>query len=115
MIDRGAARRRRIGALGEDIAARFLRRHGCVVLGRNLEIGRGEIDLLVRHNRERTVVEVKTVTEAAGRLGSDAVDGAKDARLRTMARKLDPPVHRIDIVEVLLDASGARVRWLRWI
>jgi putative endonuclease len=115
VIDRGAARRRRIGALGEDIAAGFLRRHGCRVLARNLEIGRGEIDLLVSDGRERVVVEVKTVTAAAGRAGSDVVDEAKDGRLRTLARQLDPPVHRIDIVEVLLDESGARARWLRWV
>ena len=104
-----------MGALGEEIAARFLVHHGARIEGRNIEIGRGEIDIVAIHGRVRTVVEVKTVTTAAPRTGAEAVDETKSDQLRSLAASLDPPVQRIDIVDVLLDENGASVRWLRWV
>ena len=77
-------------------------------------MGRGEIDILASIAGRRVVIEVKTVTPAAGRAGSDAVDDAKADRLHRLAAALDPPAERVDIVEVLIDTPGAAVRWLRW-
>ncbi len=91
-----------------------MRRRGARILDRNLVIGRGEIDILAEVGGRRIVVEVKTVTPSAGRPGAAAVDDAKAARLRRLAASLDPPVRRIDIIEILLDRNGAAVRWLRW-
>ena len=78
-------------------------------------VGRGEIDIVGRLQGRPVVFEVKTVTGAAGRLGSDAVDDKKQAQLRRLGAALDPPATRIDVVEVSLDANGAEVRWLRWL
>lgn len=84
------------------------------MLHQNLRVGTGELDIVASDGSGRFIVEVKTVTPAAGRAGADAVDDAKLAQLRRLGRLIDPPVHRIDIVEVLLANDGAEVRWIRW-
>jgi putative endonuclease len=57
--------RRALGRRGETLAAEHLRRHGCVVLARNVRVGRGEIDLIVRDGDALAFVEVKTRRIAA--------------------------------------------------
>ena len=106
-----ATHRMSIGRLGEDIAARFLQRRGATVLARNVRVGRDEIDLVVAIEGERIAVEVKTAT------GSDArpeenFDPAKEQHVRRAVGSLTPPIHRIDLVTVVLDGAGATVRWL---
>ena len=58
----------RLGTRGEKLAARHLRRTGHRVLGRNLVLGGGELDLVAQHRRSGAVlvVEVKTTRTATG-------------------------------------------------
>jgi putative endonuclease len=106
-----ATRRMSVGRVGEDIAAAFLTRRGGVVLDRNLRVGRGEIDLLVRLDGERVAVEVKTALEGGDR-PEENFDAAKERHVRTAARSLTPPVWRVDLIAVVLGKAGASVRWL---
>ena len=72
-----------IGALGERIAACHLQARGRKILFRNFTSERGgEIDLVVRHGETLVFVEVKTRAGQARGRPLDAVDRAKQARLR---------------------------------
>lgn len=51
-----------IGALGEDIAAAYLTKHGHTVFNRNYAKKWGEIDLITLHDEMVHFVEVKTVS-----------------------------------------------------
>ena len=100
---------RQLGQLGEIIAARFLEERGALVLGRNLRIGRGEIDLVIEHQGERAVVEVKA-TSAGGGDPSYHFNSAKRRQVERLARSLG--VFRVDYVGIEISASGATIRWL---
>lgn len=119
-----ALRRRRLGGnhgrMGEDLAHRFLRRHGCTVVARNYRTmsGSGEIDLVVWQGPVLVFVEVKT--RATNEFGEPdrAVDAEKEGRLRRAARDyarragVDWGKTRFDVVNVTL-GRPARVEWLR--
>jgi len=85
-------RRRRkpedLGRIGEDLAHRHLRDHGCTVVARNYRVasGRGEIDIVAWHGEKLVFVEVKT--RASGEFGDPdrAVDMEKRDRVMRAAR-----------------------------
>ena len=51
---------RPLGAQGEDLAAKFLKRAGYEILERNVKLGRNEIDIVARDGDTIVFVEVKT-------------------------------------------------------
>jgi putative endonuclease len=93
--------RKRLGASGEDAAARFYRRHGYEILVRNWRVKEGEIDLICRRGGEVVFVEVKTRSSLRFGTGAEAVTPAKQRRLRMLA-------------VLWLRASGVRYRRLRF-
>ncbi len=102
-----------VGRRGEEIAAHFLTDRGARVVGRNVRVGRDEIDLLVAIDGERAVVEVKSAIDAGTPpRPEENFDDAKAARIRRAAARLDPPARRIDLVTVMYGADGVDVRWL---
>ena len=101
--------RTRLGAFGERVAGEFLERRGAAVVGRNLKIGGGEIDLVVAFVREQAVVEVRTARRAD--VAPDLFSQDKERRVRRLAALLEPPVFRIDFVTVLVQRRGVTVRW----
>jgi Holliday junction resolvase-like predicted endonuclease len=104
-----------VGWLGERVAERFLVSRGALVLGRNVVVGRGEVDLHVRLDGQTVVaVEVKTVVRGpASADPREHFDDAKARQVWRLARELEPPARRVDLVAVTLDSFGAEVRWLR--
>lgn len=104
----------RLGARGERVAARALRRAGYRVVARNYRPGRGpgdaELDIVAWEGRTLTVVEVKTRRGGFGNPG-ERVDSEKVRRIRRSAarmwrresrRRRIPPGSRLrmDVVEV---------------
>ena len=108
------------GRLGEDMAYRYLRGHGCTVVARNYRArsGSGEIDLVAWHGKTLVFVEVKT--RASDEFGAPdrAVDAEKQANVERAARdyarrtNIDWEKTRFDIVSVVLD-TPIRVEWMR--
>ena len=101
-----------LGRLGELHAARWLSACGRRLLYRNYRgQHRGEVDLVCRHGRVLTFVEVKTRSGDAFGRPADAVTPAKQRLVQRGAqdwlRRLGhPPIAiRFDIVEVLLIAG----------
>jgi len=108
------------GRIGEDLAHRYLQKHGCTVVARNYRppSGPGEIDLVAWDGACLAFVEVKTrATEEFGAPES-AVDAEKRLRLlwaaMEYARRAGVPWEktRFDIVSVLLK-SHRKIDWQR--
>ncbi|MFG0305879.1 MAG: YraN family protein [Phycisphaerales bacterium JB040] len=109
---------RDVGRRGERVAARHLRGLGYRVVERNVELGRGELDLvcLAPDGETIVVVEVKARLLVAGGGAfrpENAITGHKRAKLRSLTQSLrrargwlERPI-RIDVVAVEF-RDGAR-------
>jgi len=119
-----ALRRRKLagdhGRIGEDLAHRYLRRHGCTVVARNYRTpsGSGEIDIVAWEGETLVFVEVKTRGSAEFGAPERAVDEEKQDRLRRAARDYARRAEvawektRFDIVGIILGSPPA-IDWLR--
>jgi putative endonuclease len=118
--DSGSDPRRRLGAAGEELAARHLEARGLEILDRNYRTRNGELDLVARDERCLVFCEVKTriLRAPPGPLGPLAAIGARtQRRVRAMASEWltgaherlgpsSPPEIRFDAVGISLDPSG---------
>ena len=100
--------RSRLGRLGEDAASDLYRRLGFEVVERNYRAGRGEIDVIARRGDTLVFCEVKTRRSNEWGTPAEAVDYAKQARLRRLAaawmaeRKPGYVDVRFDVVSVIV-------------
>lgn len=86
----------------------FLERHGLRVMGHNLKVEGGEIDLLAMDGRQRVVVEVRSRIG-----GGDPIDAADNLkRVRVAGLAADIGADRVDIVGVRFGADGVDVHWV---
>jgi putative endonuclease len=74
-----------LGRAGEAAAARHLVRNGWSIVGRNVRIGRGELDLIARRGAVLAFVEVKARRTAAYGAPEDAVDARKRRQVARLA------------------------------
>jgi putative endonuclease len=108
------------GRIGEDLAHRYLRKHGCTIVARRYRppAGGGEIDIVAWHGGKLVFVEVKT--RASGEFGAPerAVDAVKQAVLlrtgRAYARRAGVEWQnvRFDIVSIVL-SRPPDIEWLQ--
>lgn len=110
--------RRRLGALGEQLAATHLEARGLRVIERNFRTRYGELDVIAADARHLVFCEVKTrvVRGDPGPLGPfAAIGGRKRRQVRLMARlwlaaqsgrRVHPPEMRFDALGVTLDRRG---------
>ena len=97
--------KREIGALGEDIAARFLRSKGYRILERNYSCRFGEADLIVKGSGYLVFVEVKLRKDSRFAEAREFVDRKKQEKIKRTAQYYlmkhdsDLPV-RFDVIEV---------------
>jgi len=111
------ARRRRLwdrdlasGRRGEDVAHRYLRREGFIIVARNYRLasGEAEADLIARDGEDLVIVEVKTRETAEYGAPERAVNPEKQRHLirvaHEYARKTDTPWERVrfDVVSIVL-------------
>ncbi len=100
-----------IGALGEQMAGRFLRDNGYRILSANYKTNAGEIDIVAKKDDILSIVEVKTRKEGGMLPPQTAVDYNKQENIKATAAayvgrcKINLPV-RYDIIEVLLDENN---------
>ncbi len=101
--------RAELGKLGEDLAAKFLRRQKRKVLFRNFRAPHGgEVDIVCRHRDVLAFCEVKTRTSEEHGRPADAVNPGKQHLIIKGAHEWlrllgHPKIKlRFDIVEVLL-------------
>ena len=112
---------REFGSWGEDQAAKFLKKKGFRTVGRNVYVGRKEIDIIARGRGMILFVEVKTRrqipdTDSPYGRPATAVNAKKRENLlyavrgymyfhREACEGLQP---RIDVVEVYADPSTSK-------
>ena len=77
--------RRHLGRIAEAAAARHLATEGWSLVGRNVRVGRGELDLIVRRGDVLAFVEVKARRSADYGTPEDAVDGHKRRQVARLA------------------------------
>ena len=112
--------RRRLGARGEELAAKHLEARGYQLVERNFRTRYGELDVVARDARFLVFCEVKTRI-ARGAPGKDvlgpfaAIGPRKQRQVRAMARewlthgRLEgprPPEVRFDAIGVSFDPAG---------
>jgi len=101
--------RKELGAKGEKIAEKYLRKKGMRPVQRNLRRKAGEIDLLMMDKDELVIVEVRTVQESYGFDASDRISPGKRKQLIRVAKHLlselpDPlPPVRFDICVITMN------------
>lgn len=81
-------------------------------MARNVRVGRGEIDLVVRFGPELAVVEVKTSSMSNSALDDpvEAFTPQKALQVGRLARTLG--IGRVDLVAVAVGEEGVDVRWI---
>jgi putative endonuclease len=99
------------GASGEEMAASYLERMGWRILGRNIRVGRGELDIIAADGGELVIVEVRT--RRIGAISpSETTVGPKKIKslLKTARRYVDSIAYngnwRIDIAAVTVTSRG---------
>jgi len=61
VMDLSGLDKKQVGALGEKVAAEYLRRHGFLIVDRNVARKTGELDLIARKDKVMHFVEVKSI------------------------------------------------------
>ncbi len=108
------------GRRGEDLAHRYLQRHGFTIVARNyrLSSGSAETDVIGWQGGELVFVEVKTRRSAEFGPPDRAVGEEKRRHIRRAAReyarKTNTPMDRVrfDLVNVIL-SDRPEIEWLR--
>jgi putative endonuclease len=98
------------GRRGEDLAHRYLRREGFLIVARNYRMasGEAEADLIAREGEDLVIVEVKTRESTDYGPPERAVNPEKQRHLirvaREYARKTDTPWERVrfDVVSIVM-------------
>ena len=108
--------RKAVGALGEKVAAEYLRRHGFKVVDRNFTRKMGELDIVARKGEVIHFVEVKSVAcdafpvaDSSGEYGPSG--NLHEAKIRKVARMAEWYVAEHDL-ESEWQVDGVLV-WLR--
>lgn len=102
------------GALGEDIAARYLQRLGYRIIERNFRIRGGEIDVIAANDAFVLFVEVKLRSAGAMVSGAEAVGRHKASRIvkaacRWLEQQPACPQPRFDVIEITLTGKKASI------
>jgi putative endonuclease len=108
------------GRVGEDLAHRYLRSHGCTIVARNYRTpsGSGEIDIIAWQGGTLVFVEVKTRATTDFGEPDRAVDVRKRDHLRRAARdylrRTDTEwgQARFDIVSIVL-SRPVQIDWIQ--
>lgn len=101
------------GAEGERIAAAFLARRGWRILGRNVRIGNGELDIVAMDGDELVIVEVRARTVGRVLPPEMSVGPQKIRKLIRAARNYVKAVSfegnwRIDVLAITADDRGEK-------
>jgi putative endonuclease len=104
-----------LGEKGEDIAAAFLKKKGYNILFRNYKCSFGEIDIIAKHKKILSFIEVKTRSTKKYGLPQEAVTPAKQTKISRVALefvqryKMDNRAARFDVVSVQYLNDGYEV------
>jgi len=104
-----------LGEKGEDIAAVFLEKKGYNILFRNYKCSFGEIDIIAKHKKILSFIEVKTRSTKKYGLPQEAVTAVKQTKISRVALefiqryKMENRAARFDVVSVQYFNDGYEV------
>ena len=104
-----------LGEKGEDIAAAFLKKKGYNILFRNYKCSFGEIDIIAKHKKILSFIEVKTRSTKKYGLPQEAVTAVKQTKISRVALefiqryKMENRAARFDVVSVQYFNDGYEV------
>lgn len=102
-----------MGQAGEAIAAEFLRRSGAEIEARNVVLGGGELDLIVRFGGVRVAVEVKSITSDRSDSDHDPLEHFDEGKSRQVFLLASlAKCRRVDLIGVVFGPDGILVRWI---
>lgn len=105
-------KRKEIGAIGEKLAADYLKKRGYKIIQRNFRCREGEIDIIAQKGECLVFVEVRTKRNIAFGTPEESVTLAKREKLISLANTYlqsydNPPLSwRIDVVAVELGPNN---------
>lgn len=109
-----------LGGEGEELAVRYLKRHGYQIIERNFRCPLGEIDVIARHGLYLVFVEIKSRSSSDFGFPQEAVHHHKQRRIIKAAkvylaqRRLGDNVPaRFDVVAIEQGPSGAMINVLQ--
>ena len=95
---------RKLGNLGEKQAQKTLQNKGFTLVGRNLKLFCGEIDLLMEDKKDLVIVEVKTKADESFGKAKEMITLKKRKKLLQLAAALSQKIPnrtiRIDVVAI---------------
>ncbi len=98
----------KLGTQGEDLAVKYLKKKGYIIIERNFRCRFGEIDIIAQDKTSLVFVEVKTRRSRRYGLPCEAVNDGKIRHLKRMATyyiivsSLYNRDMRIDVIEILM-------------
>lgn len=106
-----SADRAELGRSGEELAARLLERRGWKIVGRNVRVRYGELDIVAMDKDEMVFVEVRLRTVGLMMPPEASVGPAKIKKLIRAARRYVEAARydgnwRIDVVAITVDRDG---------
>jgi putative endonuclease len=103
-----SSKRKEVGAIGEKLAADFLKKRGYKIIQRNFRCREGEIDIIAQKDECLVFVEVRTKKNTAFGTPEESVTLSKREKLISLANAYiqaynkPPQSWRIDVVAVEL-------------
>ena len=114
----GAAARQALGVRAESMVCEHLVRAGFEIIGRNVRVGRLEIDIIAKRARLLVFCEVRARSNSRLMMPSQSVEGGKAQRMRRAAalwlqQNRTPFAEvRLDVASVVFDTAEGRVTYL---
>src|SRR4030042_1137204 len=81
-------KRKSLGSYGEKLALDYLKKKGYKLIGQNIRLYLGEIDLLMQDKKTLVVVEVKTKSDDSFGRAAEMITYRKKKKLLQLARAL---------------------------
>jgi len=109
-------KRKEIGAIGENLATDYLKKHGYKIIQRNFRCREGEIDIIAQKGDCLVFVEVRTKRNTAFGTPEESVTLSKREKLISLANAYlqaydkPPQSWRIDVVAVELGPNKKVLR-----
>lgn len=102
---------KKIGKIGEDISADYLRKNNYTIIEKNFSCKQGEIDIIAKDTKKQELVfiEVKTRTNKKYGMPIEAVDEKKQkhiyktAEFYTYINKITEMPIRFDVIEIITE------------
>ncbi len=110
--------KQKIGEIGENVAVKFLMKHGFLILDRNYTKKWGEIDIVAEKDKKLYFIEVKSVSHET--LDSRPEDNMHPWKLKRLGRALqtyllstkiyEEKEWQVDLLVIYLDIENKKAR-----